>query len=599
MLSPDARQVRFGLGYGSNDPVLFDLAGERLVVSPTAPAPFLKPDTSGLDVTGWKNTREPKLGGTPLSLDQYERSRSLAVLPDASGFVLGANWSLRAFARDGTERWKQDVPATAWGVNVSQDGNLVVAAYGDGTIRWHRVSDGQELLALFVHAKDKRWVAWTPKGYYTASAGGEDLIGWHVNRGWSDAADFFPASRFRDRFNRPDIVKRVLDTRDEAKAVTEANRTAKRRTQKTDIRKQLPPIIKLLSHSQDDSFKTRSVTLRYRLRSPSGLPVTKVQVLIDGRPTRGLKRVDVLIKGEKEDSLTVELPARDVQVSLVAYAGGIASVPADVSLKWAGRKVPRGSDLLKPKLYALVIGVSKYDDDSLQLKYAAKDARDFAAALKAQHGGLYGDVTVQVITDKEANRDAIIDGLDWLDQEVTSRDMGLLFMAGHGLNDKRNNYYFMASDTNTKRLRSTGVSKDDIQRAMRDLAGKSLVFLDTCHSGNVSLTKTRGQVDVTSFVNELASAENGVVAYASSTGREVSQEHPDWQNGAFTEALLEGIGANRGIRGKADFNNDGSITIAELDAWLANRVKELTRGSQHPVMTKPANMQAFPIAIAR
>ena len=98
-----------------------------------------------------------------------------------------------------------------------------MAAYADGTIRWHRLSDGQELLALFVHAKDRRFIAWTPKGYYAASPGAEDLIGWHVNRGWDRAADFYPVSRFRDQFNRPDIVKRVLGDLDEDTAIAGAN----------------------------------------------------------------------------------------------------------------------------------------------------------------------------------------------------------------------------------------------------------------------------------------------------------------------------------------------------------------------------------------
>ena len=87
----------------------------------------------------------------------------------------------------------------------------VAAAYGDGTIRWHRLSDGEELLALFVHAKDRRYIAWTPKGYYAASPGAEDLIGWHVNRGFDAAPDFYPASTFAGAFNRPDIVKAALD----------------------------------------------------------------------------------------------------------------------------------------------------------------------------------------------------------------------------------------------------------------------------------------------------------------------------------------------------------------------------------------------------
>jgi len=39
---------------------------------------------------------------------------------------------------------------------------MVVAAYGDGTIRWHRADDGRELLALKVLANKTAWVLWTP-----------------------------------------------------------------------------------------------------------------------------------------------------------------------------------------------------------------------------------------------------------------------------------------------------------------------------------------------------------------------------------------------------------------------------------------------------
>ena len=93
-------------------------------------------------------------------------------------------------------------------------------------------------------------------------------------------------------------------------------------------------------------------------------------------------------------------------------------------------------------------------------------------------------------------------------------------MAGHGVNDRRNRYYFLASDTDVKQLRGSGLSKD----VMHGLAGKSVVIMDTCHSVRVlECVRRRGRVDITAFVNELASAENGVVAYAPSTGREVSR----------------------------------------------------------------------------
>src|SRR4051794_23429809 len=55
---------------------------------------------------------------------------------------------------------------------------LVVAAYGDGTIRWHRMSDGQELLAFYPLPDRQRWVAWTPEGYYAAAPGTAEVLGW-------------------------------------------------------------------------------------------------------------------------------------------------------------------------------------------------------------------------------------------------------------------------------------------------------------------------------------------------------------------------------------------------------------------------------------
>ena len=131
--------------------------------------------------------------------------------------MLGTEWWLRAYRAGGAGLWRKAVPGTAWGVNIGRDGRLVAAAYDDGTVRWHRLSDGQELLALFVHAKDRCFIVWTPKGYYAASPGGDNLIGWHVNRGWDRAADFYPVSRFRDRFNRPDArpacARYILTTR--------------------------------------------------------------------------------------------------------------------------------------------------------------------------------------------------------------------------------------------------------------------------------------------------------------------------------------------------------------------------------------------------
>ena len=100
------------------------------------------------------------------------------------------------------------------------------------------------------------------------------------------------------------------------------------------------------------------------------------------------------------------------------------------------------------------------------------------------------------------------------------------------------------------------------------------------------------------MVADFAHTESGVVVYAASTGRQVSQENESWGNGAFTKALIEGLGAP-GQKAKADFSHTGAITTSELDAYVTERVKSLKGGAQSPVMIRPATVPDFPVAIAR
>lgn len=227
LVSSDGLRVRFGLRPFSGDPVLFDLARRTLTSSDEAPADLSPPNISGLTVEGWENGLEPVVkvktglfgGAKPahLALETYEMARCLAIPPGAKSFILGSEWGLRAFDPQGEKIWEKAVPGVTWGVTLARQGRLIIAAYGDGTIRWHRAADGEELLALFVHLPQgptgpRDWILWTPKGYYEASSdSAEKLIGWHVNRSADDAADFYPVETFSSAFKRPDKIKEALD----------------------------------------------------------------------------------------------------------------------------------------------------------------------------------------------------------------------------------------------------------------------------------------------------------------------------------------------------------------------------------------------------
>jgi WD40 repeat protein len=591
-LSADGTAVQFSYEAGGASPVRFSL-GTRLLEPATSGDRILAPpllEADGLRVTGWKKSSSPKLNDRLIALDQHEEAFSLAIAQDHQTFVLGTNWLLRLFDRHGAVRWKTAVPAPVLGVNIGGE-KVVVAALGDGTIRWYRLDGGQELLALFPHPDRKRWVLWTPAGYYDAAPAAEALIGWHVNRGRETAADFFPVNQFRSTYYRPDVVRRVLDTLDPNEALLLANSEAGRRPQEVALTQQLPPVIRILTPEDGAPVSTPEVTLRVAARS--SLPVTGLKVLVDGRPNAAQRGVRIekpaRVDGELVHTLRVAMPERDAEVSVIAENQSAVSAPATVRLRWRG-SAPTGEFVVKPVLYVLAIGVSQYQSKDLTLEFAAKDARDFVSALVKQKGGLYREVVAKVLTDAQATKEEILDGLDWLRKETTGKDVAVLFLAGHGVNDQSGIYYFLPANANLDKLMRTGIPFSDIKNTVSTLAGKTLAFVDTCHSGNV-MGKRRGLADVNSVVNELASAENGAVVFASSTGNQYSLERSDWGNGAFTKALVEGL------NGGADYSGKGKISINMLDLYLSERVKELTKGQQTPTTTKPQTVPDFPIAM--
>ncbi|HEX7332796.1 MAG TPA: caspase family protein [Pyrinomonadaceae bacterium] len=590
-----------GVGFtyeGLKTPAYFSVSDRKLEAGQPNRLSFLPPETDdqNLRVVGWNYTPKPKVNGIQLKLGEYETSYSLALAPDKRAFLLGTSFHVRLFDRNGAELWRKPSYSTTFAVNIARNNKVAVAAHGDGTIRWYRMSDGKELLAFFPHADRKRWVLWTPSGYYDASPGAEELIGWHVNNGPDKEADFFPVGQFRSTYYRPDVVSRILTTGDEQFALKEANEEAGRKQQQADVTLLLPPVLEIISPRDGSEVSSTDVVVQFRVRSPSGEPVTGLKVLVDGRPSLSRQLVrEETTKPEETREIRVTVPERDSEISLIAENRFATSVPATLRVKWRGSTAAQPATfIVKPKLYILAVGVSRYSNEKFNLKLADKDASDFVRAMVAQKGLLYRDVVVKLLTNEEATKDEILDGLDWIRKETTSNDMAMVFFAGHGVNDQNNYYYFCPYNVDPNRLLRTGLTFSDIRNTVSAIAGKALFFVDTCHSGNsIGLSTRRGPLDINIIINELASAENGVVVFSASTGNESSLEREEWNNGAFTKALVEGI------NGAAALGNSGRITYNMLNLYISERVKELTKGLQHPTMISPKTVADFPIAVKR
>ncbi|MEL7427989.1 MAG: caspase family protein, partial [Bacteroidota bacterium] len=532
-----------------------------------------------------------KLGSSPLIFSASESAKSVDISDDGTRIVIGASWHIYGLDNKGQEIWSTTTQSEVWVVNITSDGNLVVAACSDGTIRWYRMNDGELLLSLFMHSDRKRWVVWTPEGYYDAAPGAEYLLGWHVNQGQDRAALFYPISRFRYQYYRPDVIDRVLETLDVAEAVQQADEIAQRfgGSRTRDIAAELPPSITILDPAPGASTSSNQVTINYSIQSPNGEEVTGVKALVNGRPvseTRGLKA-----KGLR-GSLQIDIPSADCVISVLAENRFGSSEPAQVRLKWTGSTMAT-ADLYKPNLYVLAIGVSEYETAELQLDFAAKDAQDFNTTINKQGGSLYSSVETRLLTDANATRANILEGLEWIVKETTQHDIAMIFFAGHGRETTRGTFYYVPveADLTDRSLRVNGIMREDIKETVATIAGKVIVFIDACHSGSLMETsRRRGAPDMTRIINELTDAENGAVVFSSSSARQFSLEDQGWQNGAFTKALVEGLNGSAA-------RPDGAITWKSLDNYITRRVKELTGGEQAPTTNVPPNTEDYPLAV--
>lgn len=636
-VAADGSQVAFW--YGHRQPLhRFDL-GARAILEGEGTGDAPRVDAPGLVVESWENRRGATLNGRRLALDEFETSRCLAIARDGRRFALGTDERLHLFNADGNPVWSRRMTSLVWAVNLSADGRFVVAALQDGTIRWHRASDGQELLALLPHADRKRWVLFTPGGYFDAAAGAEELLGWHFNRGAAAAADFHPMWTLRARFGRADVVDRVLPLGDEAQAVQQANAAAGKPSEPalSSLTEALPPMLEIVGTPVVQGVEGTAM-LRVRVRTLAQSPLTTLRARADGRPasveTLGTPTRSNSVPGSEERNIRVRFAGQPEQLALLAENRHGISAAATLQVRWAaaGQQVPAaaavqpappasgfvnvppaadasaiasppplsvqpGTEDRRPRLYVLAIGIGKFAEPQIGvLNYSAKDARDFSNSLKAQQGRLYRSVEVRLLVDEQATRAGVVAGIDWLKSQVTQHDVGMLFVASHGVNDPKHGYLFITHNFDVRDPLGTGISNKEFKDATESLAGKVLFFIDTCHSGNVlggARTRSAAFADPNAVINELVSADSGVVVFSASTGRQSSLESPDWGNGAFTKSVVEGLS------GRADVRRTGRVTHKMLDYYVTERVKELTSGKQSAVTISPNGVPDFPLALVR
>ena len=258
----------------------------------------------------------------------------------------------------------------------------------------------------------------------------------------------------------------------------------------------------------------------------------------------------------------------------------------------------------RANLFVLAIG-PKHED----LQYTAKDAADFAQAFQNQggEGKLFNQVFISTLTTPEktdltAIKQAAYDlAYQWDDKQIKQTDLLLVFVSSHGkIVDNR--FKILQTGYNPKYEKLAVDYKTDLLEVLNNIHCKKIVLIDACHSGGAK----EGFGGLSSAMVDLAKAQPGVSTLTSCGSTEKSYEDKVWENGAFTEALLDAFAGNRcqDASGEfsADTNGDQILRLGELYQFLRRRVPALVQNnipnaptSQTPFMPEDQLDQNLPV----
>ncbi|WP_155810428.1 caspase family protein [Polaribacter sp. Hel_I_88] len=217
---------------------------------------------------------------------------------------------------------------------------------------------------------------------------------------------------------------------------------------------------------------------------------------------------------------------------------------------------------------------------------------------------------VKKITNSEATKENIeVQIADFL-KNTKEEDQVILFIAGHGVLDKDNNYYYAPYNMDFNDVTKNGVAFNTIINGLSNSkASQKLLLMDTCHAGNtldidensenktiVSEAGKRGTVttsnkkapkfkvsDIVSTLFDDFLSKSGITILSASSGADVAYENKELSNGAFTSAYLKILKSK--MSNYSINKEDVKKTIPLTEDFIAEVLKEvmlLTNGKQVP-----------------
>lgn len=343
----------------------------------------------------------------------------------------------------------------------------------------------------------------------------------------------------------------------------------------------VPPIIVIASPKDHSNVEFGFVHLSGVVEDEKG--VQKLDIMINEKPlargdARGLAvtGMNAPKRHEFKERISLEKGMNQITIRAVDSDGLISE--KSLTVQYTEKR---------KNIWAVVIGIDKYPKVR-QLKYAVNDSRLFYDYLVERN--LIPADNVTLLLDQDATLEKIKSVLGTtLKNKAGKGDMVIIYFAGHGATEKDNfspdgdglEKYLLPYNADLNDLYSTALPMGELSRIFNRISSERLIYIaDSCYSGasggrTIGLTGMRANIS-DAFMDRVASGKGRVIITASGAN-EVSAENDDLKHGVFTYYLIEGL------KGKADTDKDGIITVDEAYNYVTVNVPLATGQAQHPV----------------
>lgn len=478
-------------------------------------------------------------------------------------------------------------------MNFTADSKYLISSSLDGSIRWWDTQTGKQKFVLYGNSESEYFIG-SEDGYYSSSKAGIERIAFDYN------GRMIPGKLFEVQMNRPDKVVAALgySTPSMISAYKKAfeKRIAQLGITEQQVKVEELPVVNV-TNIPPPSVAVKKVQVDYEAIDNLN-ELNHIRLTVNNVPVFGRKGLSVKAKKSTKGKLEIELTEGVNKIEIaVVNAKGASSVPVSFDVFCTVKT--------RPDLYLITIGIDKFLDQEYNLSYAAKDANDIAALFESRKAN-YGNLVHLPFIGMQATKEKILAARATLEKSKPD-DQVIIFAATHGLLDENYNYYLATYNMVFDKPAFQGLAYNDLEGMLEGIpARKKMILLDACHSGEVDATEITASTEAVKDVpgvkargfKPVKKASNvglentfdlmknlfadlregsGATVISSAGGVEFAIESEEWNNGAFTSAILEAIKSKR-----ADENTDASITVEELKKYVFARVIELTNGKQHP-----------------